>query len=174
MYIHPNLFQHDQTLLEFLTELSASFDEFKEIAQARDVLTTIMSTNEDAEMPLDEFHRLFSEHFDLVLSNNETLFEKVKLPLVESFDMAKAYSESDKETQDAIWGYIQQLTTVSVMLKTMTPDLVASIGAVAESSVSKIRGGTLSEEDAKSPMTIMNEISKNPDIMKAINEARNK
>lgn len=161
------------TLLEFLGELSATFEEFPEISTAKEGLSALLSVNDENPMPLDQFHAMFSDHFDLVLSKNRSLFDKVQLPLMDSFDMGKAFDESDEDTQAAIWGYIQQLVTISVMTKTMSPDLVSSIGAVAESCVAKIRDGSMSEEEAKSPAAIMAQIAQNPELMKAINDAQN-
>jgi len=162
----------NKTLVEFLEALSNTFDDSPDILKARDALNVIVGANEEVELPLEQFHDLFSPHFDLVLSSDDKLFSKVKLPFVDGFDMEKAYEESDEETRNAIFSYVQQLTTISVMLKTMTPDMLTSIGEIAESCVAQIRDGTLSEADAKNPLTIMSEIAKNPALLDAINKEK--
>jgi len=169
----PSCKTFNLTLLEFLGELSATFEEFPEISTAHDALQGLLSVNDENDMPMTQFHEMFGDHFDMVLSKDRALFDKVKLPLMDEFNMGAAFDESDEDTQTAIWGYVTQLTTISVMLNTMTPDLVASIGSVAESCVSKIRDGTLSDADAQNPAAIMAEIAKNPALMKAINDAQN-
>jgi len=159
------------TLLEFITELSETFPEYSEISTAKDALNALLGVNDENEMPMDKFHEAFGEHFDLVLSKNRQLFDRVQLPMVEEFHMGEAYDESDDETRDAIWQYITSLTTISVMSKSMSPDLIASIGSVAESCVAKIRDGSMTEEESRNPMSIMAQIAQNPELMKAINDA---
>jgi len=160
------------TLLEFVNELSETFPEYLEISTARDSLTTLLSIHDDNELPMDKFHEAFGEHFDLVLSKNRQLFDKVQLPMVEEFNMGEAYDLADEETQEALWQHITGLTTIAVMSKSMSPDLIASIGSVAESCVAKIRDGSMTEEEAKDPMSIMAQISKDPNLMKAIQDAQ--
>jgi len=161
------------TLLEFVNELTETFPEYAEISTARDALTALLGVNDENEIPMDKFHEAFGEHFDLVLSKNRQLFDKVQLPMVEEFNMGEAYDLSDEDTQEALWAYITQLTTISVMSKSMTPDLIASIGSVAESCVAKIRDGSMTEEESRNPVSIMAQIAQNPDLMKAINDAQN-
>lgn len=158
-------------LSEFVSNLSETFDDVQELQTACLTLDGMVQLNADIPVPLDTFHEMFSGHSDLIMNKDDSLFKHVSLPFVKEFDMKSAYAESDEETREAIWGYLQQLLFMSTSVKTMTPEMFSTIEKVTEAYMQKVRDGTISEEQANNPLFIMQEIQQNADIMKAIGES---
>lgn len=157
-------------LSEFVSNLSETFDDVKELQTAKTALTSMLEVNDEVEIPLITFHEIFSPHSDLIMKKDPSILEHVGIPLADGFDMKVAYDESDDETKEAIWGYIQQLLFISTTVKTMTPEMFETIGSVTEAYMQKVRDGTISTEDATNPFMIAQEIKNNPDIMKHLEE----
>lgn len=160
-------------LAEFIGDLSSTFDEYPELQKASDTLSALLQVDDKIETPLNTFYEIFGDHSDLIMSKDKSLFEKCKIPFAESFDLKKAYNDSDDDTHEAIWGYLQQLFVSSTTFKTMTPQLLGSIESVAEACMSQIRDGSLTKEQAQNPLYIFQQLQENPEIMKAIQDAQN-
>jgi len=155
-------------LSEFIGSLSEVFDDIPELQTANTTLSGLLEMNDEIEMPLETFHGMFGEHSDLIMNKDVSLFKHVSLPMVEGFDMEKAYAESDEETRDCIWEYLKQLTLLATTVKTLTPDMFQKIGNVTDSFMKQVHDGSISEEDAKNPLFIMKALQDNPDLMKAL------
>ena len=159
-------------LLEFVTELSETFDEYTDLSKAKSTLTGVLSLDESTEVPLNSFYGMFAEHADLVMSKDKSLMSACKMPFLESFDMEKAYEESDEQTRSAIWGYVQQLFITATTVKTLTPEMFKSIEALADTCLSQVKDGSVTEDEAKNPLYILQQMQSNPEIMKAIEDAQ--
>lgn len=159
-------------LLEFVTELSETFDEYTVLSNAKTTLAGLLSMDESTEVPLNSFHDIFAEHADLVMAKDKSLMSACKLPFLETFDMEKAYNESDEQTREAIWGYVQQLFITATTVKTLTPEMFQNIEALADACLSQVKDGSVTEEQAKNPLFILQQMQSNPDIMKAIEDAQ--
>jgi len=155
-------------LSEFIENLSDVFDDVSELQTANKALTGMLEINDEVEIPLETFHEMFGEHSDLIMNKDVSLFENVSLPMVDGFDMKKAYAESDEDTRGSIWEYLKQLSILATTIKTLTPEMFSNISSVTESFMSKVQSGEISEEQAKNPLFIMQAIQDNPDLMKAI------
>ena len=157
-------------LSEFVGNLSETFDDIEELQTAKTALSSMLEVNDEVEIPLNTFHELFSPHSDLIMKKDPSILQHVQIPLADGFDMKAAYNESDEETRDAIWGYIQQLLFISTTVKTMTPEMFDTIGSVTEAYMEKVRSGEISQENASNPFMIAQEIKNNPSIMRHLED----
>ena len=157
-------------LSEFISNLSDVFDDVPELQTANTTLNGLLEMNDEVTMPLETFHDIFSDKSDLIMNKDPNLFEQVSLPMVENFDMAKAYCESDEETQSSIWEYLSQLTMLATTVKTLTPEMFSTINSITEDFMMQVHEGCISEKDASNPLKIMEHLQKNPDLMKKLGE----
>ena len=157
-------------LSEFISNLSDVFDDVPELQTANTTLSGLLEMNDEVEMPLETFHGVFGEKSDLIMNKDPELFKQVNLPMVENFDLNKAYCESDEDTQGSIWEYLSQLTMLATTVKTLTPDMFSTINSITEDFMKQVHDGSISEEDASNPLKIMQQLQNNPDLMKKLGE----
>jgi len=157
-------------LSEFISNLADVFDDLPELQTANTTLNGLLEMNDEVEMPLETFHSVFGEKSDLIMNKDPELFNQVSLPMVENFDLSKAYGESDEETQGSIWEYLSQLTLIATTVKTLTPEMFSTINSITEDFMKQIHDGSLSEEDASNPAKIIQQLKNNPDLMKKLGE----
>lgn len=164
-------YQSFNTLLaEFVSELSQTFDEYPKLSEANDALTSLFALDDANTLPMETFHKAFCDFSDLIMSKDPVLFDKCEIPYTESFDLGKAYKESDKDTQEAIWNYIQQLFATATTVNNMSASMLGSIESIANSCIEKIRSGEVTEEQAQNPLFILQELQNNPDILEAMKQ----
>ena len=157
-------------LSEFISNLADVFDDLPELQTANTTLNGLLEMNDEITMPLETFHNVFSEKSDLIMNKDPELFKQVSLPMAENFDLAKAYGESDEETQGSIWEYLSQLTMLATTVKTLTPDMFSTINSITEDFMKQVHDGSISEEDASNPLKIMQQLQNNPELMKKLGE----
>jgi len=157
-------------LSEFISNLSDVFDDVPELQTANTTLSGLLEMNDEVPMPLETFHDVFGKKSDLIMNKDPDLFKQVNLPMVENFDLAKAYGESDEDTQGSIWEYLSQLTMLATTVKTLTPDMFSTINSITEDYMKKVHDGSISEEDASNPLKIMQQLQNNPELMKKLGE----
>ena len=160
----------NQMLVEFISNLSEVFDDVAELQTANTALSGMVEVNNEITQPLDMFHETFGESSDLIMNQDPSLFETVTLPMVDGFDMKKAYDESDDDTRESIWEYLKQLSLLATTVKTLTPDMFSKITSVTDGFLEKVKSGEISEEDSRNPLFIMQAIQNNPELMDAISK----
>ncbi|ACH46869.1 unknown [Feldmannia species virus] len=154
-------------LAEFLTDLSMTFSEYPELADAKDQFNNLLHLDSKSKLPLEAFHTAISPFGAQVTGRDPELFEKIKIPMTEKVDIGKCFRTSDDATKNAIWEYIQQLTALSTTVNTLPPSMMANIEKMTDLTLSKIKSGEITEKEAQNPMFIMKEMQKNPEILEA-------
>lgn len=157
-------------LQEFVSNLADVFDDNAGLKAASNTLSGFLELDPNTSVPLEKFHDTFAEHAPLVMAKDKSLFKKVSLPFIDDFDVIQAFEESDDETAESIWAYMNQLTMLALTSKNMTPDMMSSVQSITDSYMKKVRSGEISEEDAANPMRIMMELQDNPELKKIMDE----
>lgn len=155
-------------LCEFVSELSQSFDEYPDLSKAHDALTALMAIDNTISHPMETFYQTFSGHSTLIMNKDPALFDKCKIPYTESFDLSKEYKESDGDTQDAIWNYLIQLFVTATTVQEMPSEMLDSIENVANLCMEKVKSGEVTEEDARNPLFIAQQLQQNPALFEAM------
>lgn len=155
-------------LLEFVSELSQTFDEYPDLAKANDTLTALLGLDDTISLPMETFYKAFSEHADDIMNKDPVLFEKCDIPYTDNFDLKKEYRESDSDTQAAIWNYLQQLFVTATTVQNMPGDMLSNIESVANSCLAKVKSGEVTEQEAQNPFFIMQQLQQNPELMKSM------
>lgn len=160
-------------LCEFVSELSQTFDEYPELSKANDTLSGLVALDNTTSLPMETFYTSFAHHAELIMSKNPEVFEKCEIPYTKSFDLSKAYNDSDESTKDAIWTYLQQLFVTATTVKNMPGEMLSTIESVANSCLSKVKSGEISAEEAQNPMYILQQLQQNPELLKVMNLQKN-
>lgn len=155
-------------LCEFISELSQTFDEYDDLSKANDALTALMAIDNTVAHPMETFYKTFSEHSTLIMNKDPVLFDKCEIPYTDSFDLSKEYSESDGDTQEAIWNYLMQLFVTATTVQNMPDEMLTSIESVANVCMEKVKSGEVTEEEARNPLFIMQQLQQNPEMLKAM------
>ena len=160
-------------LSEFFGDLAETFDEYQSISDARTLLSGLLSVNEETDVPMKTFIGVFSPHKDLLMAKDKKLFDVCKIPMVSEseFDISKEWGSLDDDNQEAIWGYLHQLFLIGSTVMSLDSNLISKIEAVAQGCMSKVESGEMSEEDAKNPMVIVQEILKDEDLVAAFKDS---
>ena len=156
-------------LSEFFGDLAETFDEYQSVSDARSLLAGLLAVNDETDVPMKTFIAVFSPHKDLLMAKDSKLFEECKIPFVEDsgFDISREWKTLEDDNQEAIWGYLHQLFLIGSTILGMDTKLISTIEGVAQGCMDKVKSGEMSEEDAKNPMVIVQEIMKNKDLMEA-------
>ena len=156
-------------LSEFFGELAETFDEYQSVSDANTLLTGLISMDGETDVPMKKFIEVFKPHNDLLMAKDKKLFDVCKIPMMSDsgFDMAKEWSTLDEDNQEAIWGYLSQLYLIGSTILGLDANMLSSIEGVAQSCMDKVSRGEMTEEDAKDPMVIVQEIMKNKELMSA-------
>lgn len=157
-------------LCDFVSELSQTFDEYPQLSKSNETLASLVALDDTSSLPMDTFYNSFSEYAEQIMVKDETLFQNCKIPYTESFDLHKAYHDSDSNTQEAIWNYLQQLFVTATTVKNMPGEMLSSIESVANACLSKVKSGEITAEQAQNPMFIMSQLQENPEIWKAMGQ----
>jgi len=157
-------------LVEFVSNLADVFDDNEGLKTASNTLSGFLELDPNTSVPLEKFHETFAEHAPLVMAKDRSLFKKVNLPFLDDFDVDQAFEDSDEDTHEAIWGYMNQLTMLALTSKNMTPDMMTSVQSITDSYMQKVRSGEISEEDATNPLTIMAALQDNAELKKIMEE----
>ena len=155
-------------LCEFVSELSQTFDEYPELAKSHEALVSLLALDDTVSLPMTTFYQTFEAYSSLIMTKDPALFEKCVIPYTDSFDLKKEYSESDTDTQDAIWNYVQQLFVTATTVQNMPASMMTNIESVAQACLEKVKSGEVTEEEAQNPLFIMQQLQQNPDLMKAM------
>lgn len=155
-------------LCEFVSELSQTFDEYPELAKSHEALVSLLALDDTVSLPMTTFYQTFEAYSSLIMTKDPALFEKCAIPYTDSFDLKKEYSESDTDTQDAIWNYVQQLFVTATTVQNMPASMMTNIESVAQACLEKVKSGEVTEEEAQNPLFIMQQLQQNPDLMKAM------
>lgn len=156
-------------LSEFFVDLADTFDEYKSISDARAMLAGLLAVKGDTDAPMKMFIDVFSPHKDLLMAKDKKLFDVCKIPMVSDtgFDIAREWETLDEDNQEAIWGYLHQLFMIGSTVLGLDSKLISTIEGVAQGCMDKVASGEMTEEDAKNPMVIVQEIMKNKELMAA-------
>lgn len=154
--------------LEFVSELSQTFDEYPDLAKAHEALVSLLALDDTVPLPMKTFHETFEAYSSLIMTKDPALFDECVIPYTDSFQMKKEYGESDADTQDAIWNYLQQLFVTATTVQNMPASMMTNIESVAQACLAKVQSGEVSEEQAQNPLFIMQQLQQNPDLMKAM------
>jgi len=157
-------------LAEFFGDLADTFDEYQSVSDAKTLLTGLLAVDENTKVPMEKFVSVFSPHKDLLMAKDKKLFEVCTIPMVSEsgFDISKEWETLEEDNQEAIWGYLHQLFLIGSTIQGLDSSLLSSIEGVARDCIDKVSSGEMTEEDAKNPMVIVQEIMKNKDLMKAL------
>jgi hypothetical protein len=167
---HMSTFKAFNAMLsEFLGDLAETFDEYKAVSDANAMLAGLLAVNDSTDAPMKTFIGVFTPHKELLMAKDKRLFDVCKIPLVDQsgFDIAKEWSSLEGDNQEAIWGYLHQLFAIGSTIMGLSPELLSSIEGVAQGCMEKVSRGEMTEEDAKNPMVIVQEIMQNKELMAA-------
>lgn len=153
---------------EFISELSQTFNEYPDLAKANDALTALLALDNTITLPMETFYKTFAEYSTLIMKKDPTLFEKCEIPYTDSFDLSKEYGESDAETQEAIWDYLVQLFVTATTVQEMPSEMLDGIEGVANMCLEKVKSGEVTEEEAKNPLFIMQQLQQNPALLESL------
>ena len=156
-------------LSEFFGELAETFDEYQSVSDANTLLNGLIAMDGETDVPMKKFIEVFKPHNDLLMAKDKKLFDVCKLPMVSDsgFDMSKEWSTLEEDNQEAIWGYLHQLYLIGSTILGLDSKMLSSIEGVAQGCMDKVARGEMTEEDAKNPMVIVQEIMNNKDLMSA-------
>lgn len=156
-------------LSEFFGDLADTFDEYQSVSDARALLTGLLSVNDETDVPMKTFIGVFSPHKDLLMAKDRKLFDVCKIPMVSEsgFDISREWDTLEEDNQEAIWGYLHQLFLIGSTILGLDSNLISKIEGVAQGCMDKVASGEMTEDDAKNPMIIVQEIMKNKDLMEA-------
>lgn len=155
-------------LSEFVSELSQTFNEYPELLKSSEALSSLLALNDANTMPMKAFYETFQDYSTQVMTKDPSLFSTCKIPYAESFDLSREYNDSDTETQEAIWKYIQQLFITASTVQNMPDEMLASIESVANSCIEMIKSGEVTEEQAQNPLFIMQQLQQNKELVDAL------
>ena len=158
-------------LSEFFADLADTFDEYTQISDAKTMLDGLLLADEGNEMPMRKLVEVFSPHEKLIMDKDPEIFRVCQIPLITDagFNLSNEWSTLEEDNQEAIWNYVQQLFLTGKTVLSMPQEMLSSIEGLAQGCIDKVQSGEMSEEDAKNPMVILQEMMKNPDIMNAFN-----
>ena len=156
-------------LLEFFNDLSDVLEEYEAITSGKSHVQSLIDDDENTREPLEQFVSNFVDHENLIMNKDDGLFDAATFPFIDTdkFRMVDVWKTLDEDNKVVIWNYIHQLFLTAKTVSSMTPKVLDSIESLAKGFLSRVEDGSLSEEDAKDPMIILQEMMKNEDIMKA-------
>ena len=154
-------------LSEFLGELADTFDEYQSVSDARTLVDGMISMNGDTDVPMKMFVEVLRPHSALLAAKDKALFDVCKIPMVSDsgFDMSKEWPTLEEDDQEVIWNYLGQLYMIGSTISGLDKEVVSTIEGIARGCIDKVESGEMSEEDAKNPMIIFQEIMKNKELM---------
>lgn len=160
-------------LSEFFGDLAETFDEYTAISDAKLLLDNLLVVDKCTEMPMRKLVEAFSPHKDLIMNKDPKIFEVCQIPLVTDagFNLSQEWESLEEDNQEAIWNYVQQLFLTGTTVLSLDSNMLNSIEGLAKGCIDKVNSGEMSEEDAKNPMVILQEMMKNPDIVKAFGKS---
>lgn len=158
-------------LSEFIGDLADTFDEYSALSDAKRMLDVLLASDEGNEMPMRKLVEVFTPHKDLIMNKDPEIFVVCQIPLVTEagFNLSTEWATLEDDNKEAIWNYVQQLYLTGSTVLGMSGDMLSSIELLAQGCIDKVQSGEMSEDDAKNPMVILQEMMKNPDLMKAFN-----
>ena len=80
------------------------------------------------------------------------------------------YESSDKDTQKAIWDYLQQLTTISKTVQGFFARNTHEYRKTVKTVLSKIENGEINAEHAQNPLYIVREMAQDPVVMDTLRQ----
>lgn len=162
-------------LSEFVTDLSMTFTEYPQLKMIQENLTNILSLDESNLIPAQLFQSVVTPHVEMISNRDTGLFDKIKFP--ESIrqnenkvELRTLYESSDQDTQNAIWDYLQQLTTISKTVQGFPPETLTSIEKLVKTVLSKIESGEINAEHAQNPLYIVQEMAQDPVVMDTLRQ----
>lgn len=155
-------------LCEFVSELSQTFDDYPDLVKSSEALASLMAIDDTISLPMETFYETFKDYSSPIMMKDPVVFSTCKIPYADGFDLTKEYAQSDSVTQDAIWKYLQQLFITASTVQNMPDSMLANIESVAASCIEQVKSGKVTEEQAQNPMFIMEQLQKNPELLKAL------
>lgn len=130
----------------FVTELSETFPEFKELqvfAGGFDALVALTPGK-----PLELFMETMGPHAALIMAKDPALFDKDDLNL-SGVDLKAMWHSPDlsQSTRDAIWQYFSTLYVLGSTIQSMPPEILGTIENVAHDCANKVETGELNMAD---------------------------
>lgn len=158
-------------LSDFFCDLADTFDDYAVISDAKTMLDGIIAADDSTPMPMEKFVDVFKPHANLVMTKDAKLFDVCEIPMISGggFDMAKEWETLEQDNREAIWNYVQQLFLTGTTVLSMSGNMLTSIESLAQGCMKKVEDGELTEKEAQDPLVILQEIMKNPELMKALN-----
>lgn len=159
----------DSILSEIFGDLAETFEEYRSISKARNLLIGLISMNEETDVPMKTFIDVFSLHQDLLMDKDKKLFDVCSIPMVSKldFNISGEWGSLEKDNKEAIWGYLHELYATGSSILGLDAKLIPSIRWVAQECIEKVASGEMTEEQANNPMVIVQEIMKNKKLMEA-------
>lgn len=127
-------------LKNFLEELADVYPEETQIRLFLDGFDALVALNPSG--PLEMFVDSLSPHADLAMAKNPELFKKLQFPGGIDFDKLWSADVSDN-TRDAIWQYINLLLLLGTTVRSMPPEMLQGIEAVAQNCASQLEAGQM-------------------------------
>lgn len=163
----------NELICEFLSELSQTFDDYPQLAEASEKLNVLVSVDDSITLPMEEFYKVFSDYSEQIMSKDPSVFKECVIPYTDGFDISREYMESDKGTQDAIWNYLQQLFVTATTVNSIPSDMMSNIESVANSCMEKVKSGEVTQEQSQDPMYIFQQLQQNEDLMASLQKHAN-
>ena len=158
-------------LTEFISDLSLTFTEYPELKMIHDSLAGILALDPANVFPIQFFRTLVTPYADKINNRDVTIFETKKLTLPGmTVDLSSPYEASDKETQNAIWEYLQQLTKLSVSAEKLPPEIITGIKNVVETIFKKINNGEITGEEVQNPLFLVQTLAQDPTLLTTVQQ----
>ena len=126
----------NQTLDEFLHELSETFPEDETIQKQKDYFSN--QTKNKASFALDTIMPELAKHADIITKKDNVVFTELnKIFTIMDFESLWKKDISEN-TRKAIWDYINTLLMLGTTIKTIPPNMLSEIEKIAQSCVSQM------------------------------------
>ena len=129
-------------LKEFITELSATFDDIPELELYRigfDHYTKI-----DPSKPLNLFMNALSPYGELIMAKDDTLFQKeIDLGMNVKLDSLWNSNDVSENTRSAIWNYVSTLFLLGTTIRAMPPEILNNVESIAKDCADKVQSGEM-------------------------------
>ncbi len=157
-------------LIEFMTDLSDSFPENKQIVDLKKTVVALIQLSEGTTVPMTSFMEAISPYDSYIQSKDDALFSEFKLSFSDDIgiDMASLWKSLETEDKEAIWSYVQQLYFLGNFESSIPQSMMSMIETIANETIDKVQRGEMTSSEAQNPMMIMQELLKNKHLMDSI------
>ncbi|AAR26867.1 FirrV-1-A43 [Feldmannia irregularis virus a] len=158
-------------LSEFLADLTMTFTEYPELKMVHESLQGILALDPSNVFPIQFFRTLVAPYAEMIGKRDASIFGPKTLALPgTTVDLSNTYSSSDETTQNAIWEYLQQLTSLSMSVECLPPEIIAGIKSIVETILEKVSSGEISSENAHNPLFLIQTLTEDPALINTVQQ----